>query len=90
LAFYVYIVASARNGTIYLGMTDDLARRVWEHKEKIDSGFTATYGCDNLVWCETHDIREIAFARERQLEQWRHSWKLMPIKVKDRDQAATP
>ncbi len=83
MAFYVYIVASARNGTIYIGMTDDLARRVWEHKEKINSGFTAKYGCDKLVWYETHDSRESAFTRERQLKEWRRSWKLMLIEAEN-------
>jgi putative endonuclease len=83
LAFYVYIVASARNGTMYIGMTDDLARRVWVHKEKINSGFTAKYGCDKLVWYETHDSRESAFTRERQLKEWRRSWKLMLIEAEN-------
>ena len=83
MAFYVYIVASARNGTIYIGMTDDLARRVWEHKEKINAGFTAKYGCDRLVWYETHDSRETAFVRERQLKEWRRSWKLMLIEAEN-------
>jgi putative endonuclease len=81
LAFYVYIVASARNGTIYIGMTDDLARRIWEHKEKINASFTAKYGCDKLVWYETHDTREAAFTRERQLKEWRRRWKLRLIEA---------
>jgi len=81
LAFYVYIVASERNGTIYIGMTDDLARRIWEHREKINPGFTAKYGCDKLVWYELHETREIAFTRERQLKEWRRSWKLMLIEA---------
>ncbi len=81
MAFYVYIVASARNGTIYIGMTDDLARRIWEHKEKINAGFTAKYGCDKLVWYETHDSRETAFTRERQIKEWRRSWKLRLIET---------
>jgi putative endonuclease len=50
MSFYVYIVASARNGTIYIGSTDDLAVRVWQHKSKERPGFTRTYGCDKLVW----------------------------------------
>jgi len=83
LAFYVYIVASARNGTMYIGMTDDLARRVWEHKEKINSGFTAKYSCDKHVWYENHDSRESAFTRERQLKEWRRSWKLMLIEAEN-------
>ena len=79
MAFYVYIVASGRNGTIYIGSTDDLAKRVWEHKEKVRPGFTATYGCDQLVWYEVFEGREGAFRRERQLKEWRRSWKLLLI-----------
>ena len=70
LAFYVCIVASWRNGTIYIGMTDDLTRRVWEHKEKVHpNSFTAKYRCDKLVWYEVHDTRESAFARERSIKE---------------------
>ena len=77
--FYAYIVASRRNGTIYIGMTDDIAERVYQHKTKATPGFTARYGCDKLVWYEAHDSRESAFLRERQLKEWRRSWKLQLI-----------
>ena len=76
MAFYVYILASRRNGTLYIGSTDDLARRVWEHKEKSRSGFTADYGVDQLVWYEQHDTRETAFQRERRMKKWNRVWKL--------------
>jgi putative endonuclease len=79
VAFYVYIVASARNGTIYVGMTDDLSRRIWEHKTGEIPGFTARYGCDRLVWFETFETRDAAFHRERRIKEWRRSWKLMLI-----------
>jgi putative endonuclease len=79
MSFYVYIVANRRNGTIYVGMTDDLARRIWEHKSRAIPGFTAKYGCDQLVWYETHDTREAAFLRERRIKDWRRSWKLMLV-----------
>jgi putative endonuclease len=79
MAFYVYIVASQRNGTIYIGMTDDLPRRIYEHKIKAYPGFTARYGCDKLVWYETHHSRETAFQRERRMKEWRRSWKLALI-----------
>jgi putative endonuclease len=79
MSFYTYIVANRRNGTIYIGITDDIARRVSEHKERTRPGFSAKYGCDKLVWYETHDTRESAFIRERQLKEWRRSWKLMLI-----------
>ena len=57
MAFYVYIVASRRNGTIYIGMTDDLAQRIWQHKTRAFAGFTARYGCDQLVWYEVTAAR---------------------------------
>jgi putative endonuclease len=76
MAFYVYILASRRNGTLYIGSTDDLARRVWEHREKSLSGFTADYGVDQLVWYEQHDTRETAFQRERRMKKWNRVWKL--------------
>jgi putative endonuclease len=79
MSFYTYIVANRRNGTIYIGITDDIGRRASEHKERTLPGFSAKYGCDKLVWYETHDTRESAFIRERQLKEWRRSWKLMLI-----------
>ena len=74
--FFVYIVASKRNGTLYIGMTDDLINRVLQHKNKTFKGFTATYGVDKLVWYETHDTRETAFTRERQMKEWKRAWKI--------------
>lgn len=79
--FYVYILASKRNGTLYTGSTDDLGRRVWEHKEKIRKGFTAKYDVDRLIWYETHDTREAALLREKQIKKWNRSWKLRLIEV---------
>ena len=81
MTFSVYIVASGRNGTIYTGMTDDLARRVWEHKTRAMRGFTAKYGCDMLVWFEAHETRESAFRRERRIKEWRRSWKVLLIEA---------
>jgi putative endonuclease len=77
--FWVYIVASRRNGTIYTGHTDDIAMRVHQHKIKSFKGFAAKYGCDQLVWCEPHETRESAFKRERQIKEWRRTWKLALI-----------
>jgi putative endonuclease len=77
--FYTYIVASGRNGTIYIGSTDDLSRRVQEHRFHERGGFTAKYDCRHLVWYEAHDTRESAFTRERRLKEWRRSWKLLLI-----------
>ena len=79
MAFYVYIVANRRNGAIYIGMTDDLGKRIWQHKTKALPGFTARYGCDRLVWYEVCASRDEAFLRERRLKEWRRNWKLMLI-----------
>src|ERR1700761_6158316 len=81
VAFYVYIVASRRNGTTYVGMTDNLSSRISQHRSKAYRGFTAEYGCDKLVWYEVHDTREGAFRRERRIKEWRRSWKLMLIEA---------
>ncbi|WP_310538674.1 GIY-YIG nuclease family protein [Phenylobacterium sp.] len=77
--FYTYILASQRNGTLYTGSTDDLAKRVFEHREKVRPGFTAKYGVDKLVWFESFELRENAFRRERQIKEWRRVWKLRLI-----------
>ena len=79
MGFYTYIVASRRNGTIYVGSTDNLSKRIYDHKEKARRGFTARYGADKLVWFERHDTREMAFRRERRIKEWRRSWKLLLI-----------
>src|ERR1700732_3628313 len=76
MSFYVYILASCRNGTLYIGMTDDLARRIWEHQIGAVPGFTRKYGVKMLVWFEQHESRESAFQRERQLKKWNRVWKL--------------
>lgn len=77
--FHTYILASRRNGTLYTGSTDDLSRRVWEHKEKIRPGFTSKYGVTMLVWCEAIETREAAMIRERQIKKWERAWKLRLI-----------
>jgi putative endonuclease len=76
MAFFVYILASKRNGTLYVGMTDDLMKRVWQHRDGIISGFTAKYSVKTLVWYEPHDSRESAFIRERQIKKWNRAWKI--------------
>ena len=73
---YVYIQASRRNGTLYTGSTDDLLKRVAEHREKLRDGFTARYAVTRLVWYEAHNSRETAFLRERRIKEWRREWKL--------------
>lgn len=76
---YVYIMASRRNGTIYLGSTDALTRRAWEHREGVIEGFTKTYGCILLVWYEQHSTLESARLRERQMKEWKRAWKIREI-----------
>jgi putative endonuclease len=76
---YVYILASALNGTLYIGVTSNLVRRVWEHREGLADGFTKKYSVKRLVWYEVHsEIRE-AITREKQLKQWNRAWKLRLI-----------
>ena len=79
MSFFVYILASRRNGTLYIGMTDDLARRIWQHRVEAVPGFTKKYGVKTLVWYEQHETREFAFTRERQLKKWNRAWKLQLI-----------
>ena len=79
MSLYVYILASRRNGTLYVGMTDDLVRRVWEHRIGTVPGFTRKYGVKMLVWYEQHETREMAFQRERQIKRWNRAWKLQLI-----------
>jgi putative endonuclease len=76
MSFFVYILANRRNGTLYVGMTDDLVKRVWMHKEEVLPGFTKDYDVKLLVWYEVHDSRESAFIRERQIKKWNRVWKL--------------
>jgi putative endonuclease len=76
MAFSVYMLASKRNGTLYIGMTDDLLKRVWLHRKGVLPGFTREYGVKNLVWYETHESRESAILRERQMKKWNRDWKL--------------
>ena len=76
MSFFVYMLASRQNGTLYVGMTDNLARRVWEHQSGAVAGFTKRYGVKTLVWYELHESRETAFQRERQLKKWNCAWKI--------------
>ena len=72
----VYILASRRNGTLYVGVTSDLVKRVWEHKSDVVKGFTERYGVHVLVWFEQHDTMESAIAREKAIKEWKRRWKL--------------
>ena len=85
MSFWVYMLASRRNGTLYIGMTDDLVRRAWEHREGAVPGFTQKYGVKMLVWYEQHETRESAFQRERQMKKWNRAWKLQLIERFNRE-----
>jgi len=81
--YFVYILASCRNGTLYIGVTSDLKRRVWEHKSKIIQGFTAKYAVDKLVFYEeTPDVKS-AILREKQMKKWNRAWKIRLIAEKN-------
>lgn len=73
---YVYILASKRNGTLYTGVTNDLIRRIWQHREKVTAGFTARYGVTMLVHYETLDDPVRAIQREKNIKKWPRRWKL--------------
>ena len=76
---FVYILASDRNGTLYVGVTSDIARRVWIHRADIVAGFNKRYGVHRLVYVERHATMLDAILREKQIKKWRRAWKLRPI-----------
>ena len=79
----VYIMASARNGTLYTGVTSELQARVGQHKLGVFDGFSKKYGCKVLVWYETHPTMLGAIAREKQIKRWRRAWKLALIEAEN-------
>ena len=79
----VYILASKRNGTLYIGVTSNLVKRIWEHKNNFVKGFTEKYGVHQLVWYELHATMESAIGREKRLKDWKRSWKLKLIEDKN-------
>lgn len=81
--FYVYVLASKPYGTLYVGVTSDLVRRVWEHKCKAVPGFTVRYDVDRLVWFEAHEPAEAAIRREKQIKEWKRVWKISLIEGDD-------
>ena len=83
MAFFTYIVASRRNGTLYTGSTEDLIKRVAEHRDKLHPGFTSRYGVALLVWYEIHETRDAAFVRECPIKEWKRVWKLELIERKN-------
>ncbi|MHC1743068.1 MAG: GIY-YIG nuclease family protein [Syntrophobacteraceae bacterium] len=81
--FYVYVMASKRNGTLYIGVTSNLVQRVWQHKEDAVEGFTSQYGIKLLVYFEAHPTAESAITREKQMKKWRRVWKVGLIEEKN-------
>jgi putative endonuclease len=79
----VYILASKQNGTLYIGVTSDLVKRVWEHKNDSVEGFTKKYGVHRLVYYELHDDMSAAITREKQMKKWNRAWKLELIEEKN-------
>ena len=72
----VYIMASGRNGTLYVGVTSDLIAREWQHREHIVDGFTKKYSVDQLVWYELHPTMDSAITREKRIKKWNRQWKI--------------
>lgn len=82
---YVYILASKKNGTLYIGVTTDLKRRIFEHKEKLIAGFTCKYNVDHLVYFEVYDDYWDAANRERRMKKWKREWKIKLIEKENQD-----
>jgi putative endonuclease len=85
VSYYVYLLASRKHGTLYLGVTNDLIRRVYQHKSKALAGFAAKYGVNRLVWFETHDDVIAAISREKEIKKWRRDWKIILIETGNPD-----
>ncbi len=83
--YYVYILSSKRNGTLYIGVTSDLIRRVYEHKNNLIPGFTSKYNVHHLVYFKSHAEIETAILREKQLKKWNRKWKLDLIEKRNPD-----
>ena len=79
--YYVYILASQRNGTLYVGVTNDLVRRVSEHRQDLIPGFTSRHGVRTLVWFDVHRDIDVAIAHEKRLKRWRRDWKIALIEA---------
>ena len=79
MTYWVYLMASQKNGTLYAGVTNNLVRRVFEHKSDFVEGFTRQYGVHTLVWFESTESIEAAIQREKQLKNWKRAWKVALI-----------
>jgi putative endonuclease len=83
--YWVYLMASKRNGTLYIGVTNDLSRRVYEHREGLIEGFTKTYGVKHLVWFEDFPTAMDAIRREKRLKKYPRAWKINLIRERNPD-----
>lgn len=81
--YFVYILASKKNGTLYIGVTSNLPKRIWEHKNGQVSGFTKRYGIKEIVYFETYSDPESAILREKRLKKWERAWKIRLIEEKN-------
>jgi len=79
LAYYVYLLASGRNGTLYVGVTSDLVKRVFEHKNDLTEGFTKRYAIHDLVWVESTSSIDEAIRKEKEIKAWKRAWKIALI-----------
>jgi putative endonuclease len=84
-SYFVYILASKKNGTLYIGVTNNLVRRVIEHKEKLVKGFTYNYNVDKLVYYEVFESRELAIRREKAVKKWYRNWKIELIEQSNKN-----
>jgi putative endonuclease len=85
LPYYVYLLASHKDGTLYLGVTRDLVRRTYQHKTHMMPGFTSRYDVRRLVWFETYDDPTNAITREKEIKKWRRTWKIELIEKENPD-----
>jgi putative endonuclease len=81
--FCVYLLASRRNGTLYVGVTSNLAQRVWQHQEGLANGFTKEHAVKRLVWYEQHETADSAITREKQIKKWKRAWKIELLEARN-------
>ncbi len=82
---YVYILTNRMQGVLYIGVSTDLVKRIWQHREGLAEGFTKRYNLKNLVWYETHGEIVAAITREKQIKKWNRAWKIELIEKENRD-----
>ncbi|MBN9004978.1 MAG: GIY-YIG nuclease family protein [Rhizobiales bacterium] len=85
MAYYVYLLASRKDGALYIGVTNDLVRRVYEHRTKSVPGFTSRYNIAKLVWFEVYDDPVAAISREKEIKKWRRAWKIELVEAENPD-----